>query len=113
MVHTKNRLIKEDFVLATGKTHSVREFVDLAFKELEIELEWEGEGENEIGIEKSTAKTRVEVDPSYYRPAEVDLLIGDAAKAKEILGWEATVNFEEIVKMMVRADSEKVEKRGF
>ena len=103
----------EDFVLATGKTHTVREFVDLAFKELEIELGWEGEGEDEIGIEKSTGKTYVAVDPNYYRPAEVDLLIGDAAKAKEILDWKATVNFEEIVKIMVNADREKVERRGF
>ena len=103
----------EDFVLATGKTHTVREFVDLAFKEIEIELEWEGEGENEIGIEKLTGKTYVAVDPNYYRPAEVDLLIGDAAKAKEILDWKATVNFEEIVKIMVNADREKVERRGF
>ena len=88
----------------------MREFINLAFRQLDIKLEWSGEGEKEIGIEKSTGKIRVEVDPAYYRPTEVDLLIGDATKAKEILGWEATKNLEEIVKEMVNADWEKVER---
>lgn len=103
----------DDYVLATGETHTVREFTDLAFKELDMELEWVGEGKEEKGIEKKTGKVRVEVDPRYFRPTEVDLLIGDASKAKEKLGWEPKVKFEELVKIMVQADWEKVQKRGF
>jgi len=103
----------EDFVLATGETHSVREFADLAFKELDMELEWVGEGANEKGIERKTGKVRVAVNPRYFRPTEVDLLVGDATKAKEKLGWEPKVKFEELVKIMVQADWEKVQRRGF
>jgi len=103
----------DDYVLATGETHSVREFADLAFKELDMELEWVGEGINEKGIEKRTGRVRVEIDPKYFRPTEVDLLVGDASKAKKKLGWEPKVKFEELVKIMVRADWEKVQKRGF
>lgn len=103
----------EDFVLATGKTHTVREFTDLVFKELEMELEWKGNEEQEKGIEKKTGKILVEVDKSYYRPTEVDLLIGDASKAKEKLGWQPKVKFEELVSLMAKADWQKVQKRGF
>jgi GDPmannose 4,6-dehydratase len=103
----------DDFVMATGKNHTVREFADLAFKELDMELKWQGEGEKEVGIEKTTGKTRVAVDPNYYRPAEVDLLLGDAAKAKEKLGWEPKTTFQELVKIMVNADWEKVKIRGY
>lgn len=103
----------DDYVLATGETHTVREFADLAFKELDMELEWVGEGKEEKGIEKKTGKVRIEVDPNYFRPTEVDLLIGDANKAREKLGWEPKVKFEELVRIMVHADWEKVKRRGF
>ena len=79
----------EDFVLATGKQYSVREFVELSFKELNIQITWKGEGVNEIGIDLETGKTLVGVDPKYYRPTEVDTLLGDATKAKNKLAWEA------------------------
>ena len=102
-----------DFVLATGETHSVREFAELAFQELGMELIWDGKGEEEKGIEKRTGTVRVEVDPNYYRPTEVELLIGDASKAKQQLGWEPKVKFEELVNLMVKADWEKVKRRGF
>jgi len=103
----------DDFLLATGETHTVREFCTLAFKELDIELEWNGKNENEKGIEKRTGQVLVEVDPGYYRPTEVDLLIGDASKAREKLGWQPKVKFEELIKIMVSADFQKVKKRGF
>ena len=103
----------EDFVLATGETHTVREFADLAFKELAMELAWQGEGKDEKGVDKKTGKTIVEVDPRYYRPTEVELLIGDPSKAKEKLGWVPKTKFEELVKIMVKADYEKISKRGY
>ncbi|MFZ4619823.1 MAG: GDP-mannose 4,6-dehydratase [Bacteroidota bacterium] len=103
----------EDFVLATGETHEVRKFVEAAFNELGIELRWEGEGENEKGIDKSTGKVLVAVDPKYYRPTEVDLLIGDATKAKEKLGWEAKTKFADLARLMAKADLELVKKRGY
>lgn len=103
----------EDFVLATGETHEVRKFVDAAFNELGIELRWEGEGENEKGIEKATGKVLVAVDPKYYRPTEVDLLIGDATKAKQMLGWEAKTKFADLARLMAKADFELVKKRGY
>jgi len=100
-------------VLATGETHSVREFIDLTFKSLDMELEWVGQGKNEKGIEKSTGKTRVVINPSYYRPTEVDLLLGDSSKAKNELGWEPKTKFHDLVQLMAQADWEKVQKRGF
>ena len=103
----------DDFVLATGETHSVREFVDLTFRNLDMELEWDGQGKNEKGVEKVSGKTLVRINPSYYRPTEVDLLLGDAGKAKKKLGWEPKTKFEDLVKLMVKADWEKVQKRGF
>ena len=103
----------EDFVLATGETHTVREFTDLSFKELGMELAWEGEGEDEKGVDKKTGKNIVDVDPRHYRPTEVELLIGDSAKAKEKLGWVPKIKFEELVKIMVKADYEKISKRGY
>ena len=102
-----------DYVLATGETHSVKEFVDVAFQELDLELEWEGEGVKERGIEKKTGKERVIVNPDYYRPTEVDILMGDAGKAKEELSWEPKVKFEELASLMATADDEKVKRRGF
>ena len=103
----------EDFVLATGQHHSVREFVDLSFKELGMELDWDGNGENEKGIEKKSGKIRIEIDPFYYRPTEVDELLGDSTKAKQVLGWEPKIKFNELVKLMVLADWKKVKRRGF
>jgi GDPmannose 4,6-dehydratase len=103
----------EDFVLATGETHTVREFADLAFKELDMELAWKGKGAEEKGIDKKTKKVLVDVDPRHYRPTEVELLIGNPAKAKEKLGWVPKTKFEELVKIMVKADFEKISKRGY
>ncbi|ASQ89940.1 GDP-mannose 4,6-dehydratase [Prosthecochloris sp. GSB1] len=102
----------DDFVLATGETHTVREFASLAFRELGIELEWRGNGVTEKGVDPATGKTLVAVDPEYYRPTEVDLLIGDPAKARQALGWEPKTRFEDLVRLMVRADWEKVRQRG-
>jgi len=102
-----------DYVLATNETHTIREFADLAFRELDMELEWTGTGEEEKGIEKKTGRVLVKVDPRYYRPTEVDLLLGDPAKAKKELGWEPQTKFEDLVKLMVKSDWEKVQKRGF
>jgi GDPmannose 4,6-dehydratase len=99
-----------DFVIATGEQYSVREFCGKAFRELEIEIEWQGENENEKGIDKNTGKTLVEVHPEYFRPTEVDSLLGDAKKAKEILNWEPEISFEELVKEMIEADFELAKK---
>lgn len=96
----------DDFVLATGKTFSVRHFSELAFREVGIEVEWKGEGADEKGYNKATGDVIVEVDDKYFRPAEVDLLVGDATKAKEKLGWTATVQLPELIKEMVKADLE-------
>jgi GDPmannose 4,6-dehydratase len=121
----------EDFVLATGETHTIREFCELTFRELGIEIEWKGSGEKECGVVESVKEGEsnkvtelqsnnvkvgdviIEIDPKYYRPTEVDLLIGDATKAKNELGWEPKVKFEELVKLMIKADLEKVASRGY
>lgn len=100
----------EDFVLATGKTSTVREFASLAFKYMGIEIEWQGSGATEKGVDKSKGRVLVEVDPDYYRPTEVDLLIGDASKAKKLLDWEPKVALEELVSIMVKEDWEKVKR---
>jgi GDPmannose 4,6-dehydratase len=94
----------EDFVLATGKTTTIREFCNLSFKELGIEIKWEGEGENEVGIDQSSNKVIISIDNNYYRPTEVDLLIGDASKAKKLLSWTPSYDLESLVKEMVNAD---------
>ena len=98
----------DDFVLATGETHSVRECVEAAAKILDIDIEWNGKGMQEKGIDKKTGKTIIEIDERYFRPSEVDLLIGDSSKAKKILGWEAKTKFEDLVKIMVESDIEEV-----
>ncbi|MEI5891485.1 GDP-mannose 4,6-dehydratase [Bacillus cereus] len=101
----------EDFVIATGEMHTVREFTTLAFKHVGIELEWVGEGVEEKGIDKATGKVLVAVDPKFFRPAEVEQLLGDPTKAKTLLGWNPTkTSFEELVRIMVEADTQKVEK---
>ncbi len=100
----------EDYVIATGETHSVREFTELAFKELGIKILWKGEGREEVGLDASTGKVLIEIDPRYYRPTEVELLIGDPSKAKEKLGWEPKVKLKELVKIMVKTDEESVQR---
>lgn len=97
----------DDFVLATGETHSVREFAEEAAKAIGMELEWSGTGLEEKGIDKKTKKTIIEIDPAYFRPAEVDLLIGDATKAKQAFGWTPKTTFKELVKMMAENDLQK------
>ena len=103
----------DDFVLATNETHTVREFAEEAFSEVGIDLEWEGEGVRETGTDSKTGIRRVVVDPSYFRPAEVDLLIGDPAKAREKLGWQPQTKFTDLVRIMARADYDKVARRGY
>ncbi len=103
----------EDFILATGETHSVKEFIDVIFNELEMDLIWKGEKEKEVGVFKKDGRVCVEVDPRYYRPTEVELLIGNPAKAKEKLGWVPKTTFRELAKMMAKADFEKVKRRGY
>jgi len=98
----------DDFVLATGETNTVRTFVELAFAEVGVALDWSGEGVDEIGRCARTGKTLVKVDPRYFRPTEVDLLIGDPAKAKRLLGWEATTTLAELVSEMVSEDVKAV-----
>ncbi len=94
----------DDFVLATGETHTVRSFVDAAFAEVGIKLDWKGEGADEKGYEVGTNRSLVEVDPRYFRPTEVDLLIGDPSKAREKLGWTHTASLADMVSEMVRSD---------
>ncbi len=94
----------DDYVLATGETIEVREFVAKSFKELDIEVEWKGEGVNEVGINKANGKEVVRVDPKYFRPTEVDLLVGDSSKARNELGWEPTFGVDGLVKDMIKAD---------
>lgn len=98
----------DDYVIATGETHSVREFVELTFKELGITIEWRGEDIDEKGYDSNTGKLLVAIDPRYFRPNEVDYLIGSPTKAKEVLGWEPEVSFEELVRLMVQSDSAKI-----
>lgn len=101
----------EDFVIATGEMHTVREFCDLAFKEAGIELRWEGKGLDEKGIDVATGRVLVEVDPKYFRPCEVDQLLGDPRKAKTLLGWNPTkTSFKELIKKMVTHDMTFVQK---
>jgi GDPmannose 4,6-dehydratase len=131
----------EDFVLATGETHTVREFIESSFNQIGIKLEWKGKGAQEKGIIKEVnwdkgrkllkseaskaeyrysfsgklkkGKTVVAIDPEYYRPTEVDLLIGNPAKAKKLLGWKARTTFKQLVKLMIKADLDKVMTRGY
>lgn len=102
----------DDYVLATNETHTVKEFVEEAFNVLGEEISWKGKGINEVGILKSTNKEVVAIDSRYFRPTEVDLLIGNPAKAKEKLGWTPKTTFKELVKIMVTSDFNKAKKRG-
>ncbi|KIY68117.1 GDP-mannose 4,6-dehydratase [Cylindrobasidium torrendii FP15055 ss-10] len=94
----------EDFVLATGETHPVREFVEKAFRTVQVDLEWSGEGSEEFAKDKKTGKVVVRVDPRYFRPAEVDLLLGNPAKAEKKLGWKRKIDFDSLVSEMMKAD---------
>jgi GDPmannose 4,6-dehydratase len=94
----------DDYVLSTGEQHSVREFVERSFAHAGVTLRWEGEGVNEKGIDVATGKVRVNVSPAYYRPTEVETLLGDCAKAKRMLGWKHRISFEELVREMMNAD---------
>lgn len=139
MCRILNHAKAEDFVLATGETHTVREFAEMTFKEIGIDIEWKGKGAEEKGIIKDIDWTRgydlintesteykfkfsnnlkkgtqvIAIDPEYYRPTEVDLLIGNPAKAKNDLGWEAKTTFKSLVKLMIKADLEKMMVRGY
>lgn len=93
-----------DYVLATGETHTVREFVERAFRQVGIQIRWSGRGEDEIGADAKTGRTLVKVDPRYFRPTEVDLLVGDPSKARKTLGWEHEVNLDALVAEMVQED---------
>jgi len=103
----------QDFVLATGENHTIREFAELTFKELDINIEWQGSRKDEIGIDSKSGKKIIGIDEIYYRPTEVDQLLGDASKAKKELGWKPKTGFEDLVKIMIHADWEKVKKRGY
>lgn len=99
----------DDYVISTGTTHPVREFVELAFRAADMEIEWHGEGVNEYATLKGTDKVVVKVNPKFYRPAEVDLLLGDCSKAEKVLGWKREISYEELVKRMVENDLRLVE----
>ncbi|ADM09540.1 GDP-mannose 4,6 dehydratase [Parvularcula bermudensis HTCC2503] len=94
----------DDYVLGTGEMHSVREFVEKAFAHVEKSIEWRGEGVDEIGVDRASGRTLVKVDPRYFRPAEVDLLLSDPAKAREKLGWQSTTSFDRLVQEMMDSD---------
>lgn len=100
----------QDFVVATGETHSVREFVEAAFAIISRKIEWRGEGVDEVGVESGSDIVRVKINPKYFRPTEVDLLLGDASKAKRELGWKPKVSFLELVKDMVESDIDLMRK---
>jgi len=103
----------DDFVIATGETHTVREFCNLAFEEVGITLEWQGEGIKEQGIHSKTGDVLIEIDPKYFRPTEVELLLGNPTKAKEVLGWNPRrTSFEALIQEMMQSDLEFVKKEG-
>ncbi len=100
----------DDYVIATGKTHTVREFVELAFKAVDIEIKWEGTGVDTKGIDSKSNKIVVEISPDFYRPTEVDLLLGDPSKAKKQLGWTAKTTLGELIEIMIKADLERIDR---
>jgi len=97
----------DNFVLATNETHTVREWIETCFSYINTEIEWSGNGDSEIGKDKKTGKVRVKVNPDFYRPSEVEILIGDYSKAKEILGWEPETKYKELAELMLKADIER------
>ena len=104
--------VAEDYVIATGESHSVREFVEKAFRVVNIDIEWEGTGRIEVGKDKATGKIHIKIDPHYYRPTEVDYLLGDSTKARKKLGWESKTTIDELVTMMVKQDLREVEREN-
>lgn len=102
--------IADDYVIATNETRTVREFVEIAFRTVDMEIEWQGQGVDEIGVDKMTGKTVVRINPVFFRPAEVEILLGDATKAEKALGWERKIPFAELVERMVKNDMELVAK---
>lgn len=96
-----------DYVLATGETHTIREFCELAFKEVGIDLKWQGTGTDEQGVDQATGRTLIKINPEFFRPAEVDILLGDPSKAEKVLGWKRRVDFPGLVKIMVDHDLEQ------
>lgn len=94
----------DDYVLATGETHTIREFCEVAFKEIGLDIKWEGEGVDEIGVDQASGKTVIKINPDFFRPAEVDILLGDPSKAEKVLGWKRKVDFPGLVKLMVWHD---------
>ena len=100
----------DDYVIATGETHSVREMVETAFGEVNVSIDWEGEGIDEVGKDSKTGKNLVQIDPRYFRPTEVDFLLGDPSKAREKLGWKPEVSFKKMVQMMVASDLKEAER---
>lgn len=100
----------EDYVIATNETRTVREFVETAFKHVDIEIEWQGEGVNEVGKDKATGKILVKVNPEFFRPAEVEVLLGNPERAEQELGWKREIPFAELVERMVKNDMNIVEK---
>jgi GDPmannose 4,6-dehydratase len=109
----------DDFVVATGEAHSVREFVEKAFGELDVHIKWEGSGVEEVGRDAASGEVRVRIDPRYFRPTEVDFLLGDSTKAQKALGWKPEVSFDQLVRRMVQEDLKEarrdhlIEKEGF
>ena len=103
----------DDYVMATGENHTIREFAELAFQELDIAIDWQGKGLDEKGFGTNTGKQIIGIDKKYYRPTEVNQLLGDATKAKKELGWEPKTSFKELVKIMVQSDWGKVKRRGY
>lgn len=95
-------------MLATGRTERVRDFVNMAFQAAGVSIQWQGAGLEELGLDAETGQVRVKIDSRYYRPAEVDLLIGEAEKAKQLLNWEATTSLESLCEMMLKADLARV-----
>jgi GDPmannose 4,6-dehydratase len=102
----------DDYVLATGETHSVREFVELSFAEVGVKLNWTGEGVDEKGVDAADGRVLVEIDPRYFRPTEVDLLLGDPSKARRVLGWTHTTGFPDLVKDMLQSDLAAMQKEA-
>jgi len=102
--------VPEDYVIATGIQYSIKELIEIAARQLNISVRWEGEGADQKGIEEKTGQVIVAVDPEYYRPTEVNELLGDASKARDKLGWEPEITFEEMIAEMIEADMEEAQK---
>jgi GDPmannose 4,6-dehydratase len=102
----------DDYIVATGETHTVREFIEKAAHYLGMDLIWKGRGVKEKGIDKNTGKVIIEIDPKYFRPTEVDILLGDSSKAQKKLGWKPKVKFDKLVSVMVEADLKQEQKNN-